>query len=153
MIRIGSDTNIGMNRNSSNWLGMNFNPVLSAGQFYKLYWTIFFCIYYWGKRYWLKNDWFNSSYSPEVVLGSQATLTTYINQPGRPGRESLLTIRMLSVRVLPSWGLFHQPSFKSRTSWLQFSKSLLDFEMNETSKLDSKSSLKVFERICNKDTS
>ena len=31
MIRIGSDTDIGMNRNSSNWLGMNFNPILSPG--------------------------------------------------------------------------------------------------------------------------
>ena len=32
MIRIGSDTDIGMNRNSSDWLGMNFNPILSPGQ-------------------------------------------------------------------------------------------------------------------------
>ena len=30
-IRIGSDTDIGMNRNSSDWLGMNFNPILSPG--------------------------------------------------------------------------------------------------------------------------
>ena len=28
MIRIGSDIDIGMNRNSSDWLGMNFNPIL-----------------------------------------------------------------------------------------------------------------------------
>ena len=31
MIRIGSDTDIGMNRNSSDLLGMNFNPILSPG--------------------------------------------------------------------------------------------------------------------------
>ena len=31
MIRIGSDTDIGMNQNSSDWLGMNFNPMLSSG--------------------------------------------------------------------------------------------------------------------------
>ena len=29
MIRIGSDTDIGMNRNSSDWLGMNSYPILS----------------------------------------------------------------------------------------------------------------------------
>ena len=28
MIRIDSDTDIGMNRNSSDWLGMNFNVIL-----------------------------------------------------------------------------------------------------------------------------
>ena len=32
MIRIGSDTDIGMNRNSSDWLGMNSYPILSPGQ-------------------------------------------------------------------------------------------------------------------------
>ena len=31
MIHIGSNTDIGMNRNSSDWLGMNFNPILSPG--------------------------------------------------------------------------------------------------------------------------
>ena len=31
MIRFGLDTDIGMNRNSSGWLGMNFNPILSSG--------------------------------------------------------------------------------------------------------------------------
>ena len=31
MIRIGSDTDIRMNWNSSDWLGMNFNPILSPG--------------------------------------------------------------------------------------------------------------------------
>ena len=31
MIRIGSDTDIRMNRNSSDWLGINFNPILSPG--------------------------------------------------------------------------------------------------------------------------
>ena len=31
LIRIGSDTDIGMNRNSSDWLGMNFNPILRQG--------------------------------------------------------------------------------------------------------------------------
>ena len=31
MIRIGSDTDIGMNRNSSDWLGMNSYPILSPG--------------------------------------------------------------------------------------------------------------------------
>ena len=31
MIRIGSDTNIGMNRNSSDWLGMISYPILSPG--------------------------------------------------------------------------------------------------------------------------
>ena len=31
MIRIGSDTDIGMNRNSSDWLGMNSYPILSSG--------------------------------------------------------------------------------------------------------------------------
>ena len=35
MIRIGSDTGIGMNRNSSDWLGMNFNPILSLGWYMK----------------------------------------------------------------------------------------------------------------------
>ena len=34
MIRIGSDTDIGMNRNNSDWLGMNFNPILSPGILY-----------------------------------------------------------------------------------------------------------------------
>ena len=29
---IDSDTDIGMNRNSSDWLGMNFIPLLSPGQ-------------------------------------------------------------------------------------------------------------------------
>ena len=33
MIRIGSDTDIGMNTNSSDWLGMNFNPILLPGSF------------------------------------------------------------------------------------------------------------------------
>ena len=33
MIRIGSDTDIGMNLNSSDWLGMNFYPILSPGVF------------------------------------------------------------------------------------------------------------------------
>ena len=32
MIRIGSDTDIGMNRNSSEWLGMNFYPKLLPGK-------------------------------------------------------------------------------------------------------------------------
>ena len=31
MIRIDSDTDIGMNRNSSDWLGMNSYPILSPG--------------------------------------------------------------------------------------------------------------------------
>ena len=31
MIRIGSDTDVGMNRNSSDWLGINFNPILLSG--------------------------------------------------------------------------------------------------------------------------
>ena len=31
MICIGSDTDIGMNRNSSDWLGMNSYPILSSG--------------------------------------------------------------------------------------------------------------------------
>ena len=31
MIRIGSDTDIGMNRNSSDWLGMNSYPILFPG--------------------------------------------------------------------------------------------------------------------------
>ena len=31
MIPISLDTYIGMNRNSSDWLGMNFNPILSPG--------------------------------------------------------------------------------------------------------------------------
>ena len=48
MIRIGSDTDIGINRNSSDWLGMNSYPILSpgrlfninsSGQFSKLYFT------------------------------------------------------------------------------------------------------------------
>ena len=33
MIRIGSDIDIQMNRNSSDWLGMNFNPIISPGDF------------------------------------------------------------------------------------------------------------------------
>ena len=33
MIRIGSDTDIGMNRNNSDWFGMNFNVILSPGFF------------------------------------------------------------------------------------------------------------------------
>ena len=36
MIRIGSDTDIWMNRNSSNWLGMNFNPILFPGHWWGL---------------------------------------------------------------------------------------------------------------------
>ena len=32
MIRIGSDTDIGMNKNSSDWLGMNFNPIISESK-------------------------------------------------------------------------------------------------------------------------
>ena len=32
MIRIGSDTDVGMNRNSSDWLGMNSYPILSPGK-------------------------------------------------------------------------------------------------------------------------
>ena len=31
MIRIGSDTDIGMNRNNSDWLGMNSHPIFSPG--------------------------------------------------------------------------------------------------------------------------
>ena len=31
MIRICSNSDIGMNRNSSDWLGINFNPILSPG--------------------------------------------------------------------------------------------------------------------------
>ena len=31
MIRIGTDTDIGMNQNSSDWLGMNSYPILSPG--------------------------------------------------------------------------------------------------------------------------
>ena len=31
MIRIGLDTEIGMYRNSSDWLGINFYPILSPG--------------------------------------------------------------------------------------------------------------------------
>ena len=34
MIRIGSDTDIEMNRNSSDWLGMNSYPILSPGWTY-----------------------------------------------------------------------------------------------------------------------
>ena len=32
MIRIGSDTDIGMNRNTSDWLGINSYPILSPGR-------------------------------------------------------------------------------------------------------------------------
>ena len=32
MIRIRSDTDITINRNSSDWLGMNFYPILSPGE-------------------------------------------------------------------------------------------------------------------------
>ena len=35
MIRIGSDTDIGMNRNSSDLLGMNFYPILSPGRVFR----------------------------------------------------------------------------------------------------------------------
>ena len=31
MIHIGSDTDIGMNRNNFDWLGMNSYPILSPG--------------------------------------------------------------------------------------------------------------------------
>ena len=34
MICSGSDTSIGMNRNSSDWLGMNSYPILSPGEKY-----------------------------------------------------------------------------------------------------------------------
>ena len=34
MIRIGSDTDIGLDRNSSDWLGINFYPILSLGQIF-----------------------------------------------------------------------------------------------------------------------
>ena len=33
-IRIGSDSDIGLNRNSSDWLGMNSYPILSPGQIF-----------------------------------------------------------------------------------------------------------------------
>ena len=36
MIRIGSNADIGMNRNSSDWLGMNSYPILSPGIFCEL---------------------------------------------------------------------------------------------------------------------
>ena len=35
MIRIGSDTDIGVNRNSSDWLGMNSYPILSPRKTHK----------------------------------------------------------------------------------------------------------------------
>ena len=31
MIHLGSDTDIGINRNSSDWLGINYYPILSPG--------------------------------------------------------------------------------------------------------------------------
>ena len=37
MIRIGSDTGIGMNQNSCDWLRMNSYPILSPGN-YQYYW-------------------------------------------------------------------------------------------------------------------
>ena len=40
MIRIGSDTDIGTNRNSSDWLGMYPNPILPPGiiiQYYRMF--------------------------------------------------------------------------------------------------------------------
>ena len=37
MIRIGSDTDIGLNRNSSDWLGMNSYPILSPGSYKETY--------------------------------------------------------------------------------------------------------------------
>ena len=37
MIRICSDIDIGIIRNSSDWLGMNFNPILSPGKLCQIY--------------------------------------------------------------------------------------------------------------------
>ena len=37
MICIGSDTGIGMNQNSSGWLGMNSYPILSPGSIFSLF--------------------------------------------------------------------------------------------------------------------
>ena len=51
MIRIGSDTDIGMNRNSSDWLGMNLNPILSP-EYYKLYWS--FISFFESLIFWLR---------------------------------------------------------------------------------------------------
>ena len=43
IIRIGSDIDIGMNRNSSDWLGMNFNPIFSDTRYSSIYWEHNFC--------------------------------------------------------------------------------------------------------------
>ena len=44
MIRTGSDADVRINRNSSDWLGMNFNPILSPGYVSKF---LFFRILIW----------------------------------------------------------------------------------------------------------
>ena len=44
MIRIGSDTDIGINRNSSDWLGMNSYPILSPGEKYVFLFENFFSL-------------------------------------------------------------------------------------------------------------
>ena len=51
MIRIGSDTG-GMNRNSSDWLGINFNPILSPR-----YFSLFtkFCSLWFYSQVWMIN--------------------------------------------------------------------------------------------------
>ena len=40
MIRIGSDTNIRMNRNIPDWLGMDINPILSPGRCFRKFGSI-----------------------------------------------------------------------------------------------------------------
>ena len=60
MIRIGSDTNIAKNRNSSNWLVMNFNLVLSSE--FCLNWSPNIFLYTHGN---LNSEW-NNLDSPET---------------------------------------------------------------------------------------
>ena len=76
MILFGSDTDIGMNRNSPNWLGMNFNSRSEQFGLKRIYFWPFF-IKRDTKRF---SDW-----SGMIRIGSDADIGMNRNSPHWPG--------------------------------------------------------------------
>ena len=91
IIRIGSDTDIGMNRNSSDWLGMNSNPILSRGMFFSIPSKVFLTCLCIKKTHWL---------SIECKGIFIATLDSWINILSRKSREKALVLVLSSFAGL-----------------------------------------------------
>ena len=111
---IGLDTNIGMNRNSSDWLGMNFNPILSPGMQnvfrIRSEWNCFIRIQIaeWFEKCWIGSEWLWFAFLAKVLdWNSSRSNQNYSYSFRYPSFQSIsIGLRLIqtefSIRINPN---------------------------------------------------